>query len=73
MGFNRDSALALIIMINCNILNKWLGTWLLVATNLSRDAERFDAVLSEEDTESPSKLVMAFLTLQSIAGILSMV
>lgn len=60
-------------MINCNILNKWLGTWLLVVTDLSRDAERFDAVLSEADTESPSKLVMAFLTLQSIAGILSMV
>lgn len=72
MVINRDSALPLIIMINCNLLNKWFGTWLLVVSDLSRDAERFDA-LSKEVTESPLKLMMAFLTLQNIAGSLSMV
>lgn len=49
------------------------GTGLPVVADLSRDAERFGAPLSEEVTESPSKLMMTFLTLRSITGNLNLV
>lgn len=65
--------LELMIIINCNVLNKWFGVQGDLQIDLSRGAGRFGAPLSEEVTESPSKLTMTFLTLRSIMGDLNLV